>query len=190
MPVHPSPQPHALGASRARACPACLLADAGRHGRPRGAGRRRHRRRGGQDREHRARRRRSTEPTCRSCTGPGLVVPAFVDAHTHLDKGHIWPRAQNPNGSIMGARETVPVDREAHWSAADVRARMEFALQAAYALWHARHPHPPRLRRQADADLLAGVRRNARRLARPHRPAGLAAVRRSTSRSTTRTCAT
>jgi cytosine deaminase len=64
---------------------------------------------------------------------PGLIVPAFVDAHTHLDKGHIWPRAMNPNGSIPGARETVPVDREAHWNATDVRARMAFGLQAAYA---------------------------------------------------------
>ena len=64
---------------------------------------------------------------------PGLLVPAFVDAHTHLDKGHIWPRAQNPDGSVLGARQTVPIDREAHWTAADVRARMEFALQAAYA---------------------------------------------------------
>ena len=64
---------------------------------------------------------------------PGLVVPCFVDAHTHLDKGHIWPRAPNPDGSVMGARETVPRDRAAHWTAADVRARMEFSLRAAYA---------------------------------------------------------
>lgn len=64
---------------------------------------------------------------------PGIVVPCFVDAHTHLDKGHIWPRARNPNGSVMGARETVPVDRASHWTAADVEARMSFSLQMAYA---------------------------------------------------------
>lgn len=64
---------------------------------------------------------------------PGLLVPAFVDAHTHLDKGQIWPRAQNPDGSFAGARETVPADRDAHWTADDVRARMEFGLKAAYA---------------------------------------------------------
>lgn len=64
---------------------------------------------------------------------PGLVVPCFVDAHTHLDKGHIWPRARNPDGSVAGARETVPLDREAHWTAADVAARMGFSLQMAYA---------------------------------------------------------
>lgn len=64
---------------------------------------------------------------------PGLVVPAFVDAHTHLDKGHIWPRAQNPNGSHAAARQAVQVDREANWHVEDVRARMEFGLEAAYA---------------------------------------------------------
>jgi cytosine deaminase len=25
-----------------------------------------------------------------------MVFPAFVDMHTHLDKGHIWPRSPNP----------------------------------------------------------------------------------------------
>jgi cytosine deaminase len=64
---------------------------------------------------------------------PGLVVPCFVDAHTHLDKGQIWPRAKNADGSVAGARHAVPLDREAHWSAADVAARMEFALRMAYA---------------------------------------------------------
>ncbi|MEM8853883.1 MAG: amidohydrolase family protein, partial [Pseudomonadota bacterium] len=33
------------------------------------------------------------------CKG-GIVTPAFVDMHTHLDKGHIWPRAQNPDGTF------------------------------------------------------------------------------------------
>ena len=64
---------------------------------------------------------------------PGLVVPCFVDAHTHLDKGHIAPRAPNVSGSVMGARLAVPIDREAHWTAADVRTRMQFGLEAAYA---------------------------------------------------------
>ncbi len=64
---------------------------------------------------------------------PGLAVPCFIDAHTHLDKGHTTPRAPNPPGSHLGAREAVPLDRAAHWTAADVRARMEFSLRAAYA---------------------------------------------------------
>ena len=63
----------------------------------------------------------------------GMVWPCFVDLHTHLDKGHIWPRAANPDGTRMGALSTVGADREANWNAEDVRARMDFALRCAYA---------------------------------------------------------
>ena len=62
-----------------------------------------------------------------------IVLPAFVDAHTHLDKGHIWGRAPNPTGAFDGALAAVGADREAHWSAKDVALRMDFALRAAYA---------------------------------------------------------
>ncbi len=61
-----------------------------------------------------------------------MALPAFVDMHTHLDKGHIWPRAPNPDGSFAGALDTVAADRAANWSAQDVRARMEFGLRCAY----------------------------------------------------------
>jgi len=63
----------------------------------------------------------------------GIVLPLFVDAHTHLDKGNIWPRAANPTGVFERALATVIEDRAAHWTAADVAARMEFSLRAAYA---------------------------------------------------------
>jgi cytosine deaminase len=63
----------------------------------------------------------------------GMVFPCFVDAHTHLDKGHIWQRAPNPDGTFPGALATVAADRAANWSAADVRARMSFALKSAHA---------------------------------------------------------
>ncbi len=66
------------------------------------------------------------------CAG-GLVFPGFVDLHTHLDKGHIWPRTPNPDGSFEGALGAVGADRAAHWSEADVRARFEFGLRCAYA---------------------------------------------------------
>jgi len=62
-----------------------------------------------------------------------MVFPAFVDMHTHLDKGHISPRSPNPDGTFTGALETVMADRSARWSAEDVRARMEFSLRCAYA---------------------------------------------------------
>jgi cytosine deaminase len=63
----------------------------------------------------------------------GMVWPCLVDMHTHLDKGHIWDRRRNPDGSFMGALENVSADRTANWSAEDVRARMEFSLKTAYA---------------------------------------------------------
>jgi cytosine deaminase len=63
----------------------------------------------------------------------GMVLPALVDCHTHLDKGHIWPRRPNPDGSFMGALTSVGQDREANWTAEDVAARMDFALRAAFA---------------------------------------------------------
>jgi len=62
-----------------------------------------------------------------------IVLPAFVDLHTHLDKGHIWPRKQNPDGTWMGALMAVLEDREANWAAADVERRMDFSLRCAYA---------------------------------------------------------
>ncbi|WP_413989457.1 cytosine deaminase [Labrys okinawensis] len=63
----------------------------------------------------------------------GMAFPTFVELHTHLDKGHIWPRRRNPDGTFFGALDNVTLDREAHWSAADVAARMEFSLRCAYA---------------------------------------------------------
>jgi cytosine deaminase len=63
----------------------------------------------------------------------GMVWPCFVDMHTHLDKGHIWPRRPNPDGTFAGALDAVEADRTAHWRAEDVARRMEFALDAAYA---------------------------------------------------------
>jgi cytosine/creatinine deaminase len=63
----------------------------------------------------------------------GLVLPRLVDCHTHLDKGHIWPRRANPDGTFMGALENVGADREANWSASDVATRMDFALRCAFA---------------------------------------------------------
>ncbi|MCX5496824.1 cytosine deaminase [Kaistia dalseonensis] len=63
----------------------------------------------------------------------GQVWPCFVDMHTHLDKGHILPRRSNPDGTFDGALEAVGADRDAHWSMADVTARMDFAIRGAYA---------------------------------------------------------
>ncbi|MHB1104322.1 MAG: cytosine deaminase [Devosia sp.] len=63
----------------------------------------------------------------------GLALPTFVDLHTHLDKGHIWPRKPNPDGTWLSALLSVAEDRERNWAAADVERRMDFSLRCAYA---------------------------------------------------------
>ena len=68
----------------------------------------------------------------RSDLKDGMVWPCFADIHTHLDKGHIWARHANPDGTFVGALDAVRTDREGHWTAADVKKRMEFSLRSAY----------------------------------------------------------
>ncbi|MBZ9732377.1 cytosine deaminase [Mesorhizobium sp. CA18] len=62
-----------------------------------------------------------------------IVMPCFVDCHTHIDKGHIWPRKPNPDGTFMGALNATGADRTTRWSAEDVARRMDFSLRSAYA---------------------------------------------------------
>ncbi len=63
----------------------------------------------------------------------GMAFPGFADLHTHLDKGHIWPRARNADGTHAAAMPAVRADREANWSVSDVQARAGFGLRCAYA---------------------------------------------------------
>ena len=63
----------------------------------------------------------------------GLVWPCFVDMHTHLDKGHIWERSPNPDGTFASAIEAVGADAQKNWNAEDVYRRMEFGLKCSYA---------------------------------------------------------
>src|SRR5262245_38301784 len=58
--------------------------------------------------------------------GRGQLWPCLIDVHTHLDKGHTWERAPNPDGTFAGALRAVGADRAARWSAEDVRRRMDF----------------------------------------------------------------
>jgi cytosine deaminase len=62
-----------------------------------------------------------------------MVWPGFVDMHTHIDKGHIWPRSATPAGTFADALTGVDRDRTTRWVAEDVAARMDFALRSAYA---------------------------------------------------------
>lgn len=63
----------------------------------------------------------------------GMVLPCFIDMHTHLDKGQIWDRSPNPDGTFAGALAAAGSDRESHWSATDLRRRVDFALRTAFA---------------------------------------------------------
>jgi cytosine deaminase len=63
----------------------------------------------------------------------GQVWPCFVDMHTHLDKGHIWERSPNPDGTFASAIETAKTDSQKYWQAEDVYRRLEFGLKCSYA---------------------------------------------------------
>jgi cytosine deaminase len=77
--------------------------------------------------------RQSNLPTGAPDLAGRIVMPCFVDCHTHIDKGHIWPRKPNPDGTFMGALNATGADRAARWSADDVARRMDFSLRCAYA---------------------------------------------------------
>ncbi|MGB3693829.1 MAG: cytosine deaminase [Spirulinaceae cyanobacterium] len=62
----------------------------------------------------------------------GIVLPCFVDLHTHLDKGHIWARTPNPDGTFNSAVSAAQIDAEKYWQAEDVYRRMEFSLKCSY----------------------------------------------------------
>jgi len=64
--------------------------------------------------------------------GGRILLPTFVDCHTHLDKGHILLRTPTANGTFEGALAATRADRTAHWSAGDVFKRMDFALRSAF----------------------------------------------------------
>lgn len=61
-----------------------------------------------------------------------IVLPCFVDLHTHLDKGHIVERSPNLRGDFQTALSTVQDDAQ-HWQAEDLYPRMEFGLKCSYA---------------------------------------------------------
>ncbi len=63
----------------------------------------------------------------------GLVLPCFVDIHTHLDKGQVWGRAPNPDGTFDKAVATIRRDAQQHWQAEDLYRRMSFGLRCSYA---------------------------------------------------------
>ena len=63
----------------------------------------------------------------------GMILPAFVDIHTHLDKGHSWERAVNVDGTFDSAVTTIQKDAANYWQPEDLYRRMDFGLQCTYA---------------------------------------------------------
>ncbi len=61
-----------------------------------------------------------------------LVLPAFVDAHVHLDKTHTWHRAPNRSATFHEALTVLGRDREL-WTEDDLLRRARFALRCAWA---------------------------------------------------------
>jgi cytosine/creatinine deaminase len=59
--------------------------------------------------------------------------PVFADIHAHLDKTATWDRAPNRDGTFDGAIDASREARKLPWSVADVFARMNAAVEEAYA---------------------------------------------------------
>ena len=65
----------------------------------------------------------------------GILIPCFADLHTHLDKGHMWERNPNLDGTFQGALKGVYRDctEQGNWNYDDLYRRMEFGLKCSYA---------------------------------------------------------
>ncbi len=61
-----------------------------------------------------------------------ILLPCLIDVHTHLDKGHIWQRCPNPDGTFQSALNAVFSD-QCRWDEGDLYRRMEFGLKCSYA---------------------------------------------------------
>ena len=75
----------------------------------------------------------TTDETDRRERHHTLVLPQFVDLHTHLDKAHISSRTANPDGSFIGAIDSTDLDQRRHWTPEDLLRRMDFAIRCAIA---------------------------------------------------------
>lgn len=78
----------------------------------------------------------SVETGVRAAANPwnlagALVLPALVDAHTHLDKTFTLPRMGTVTPGLLGAISAMMHDRSS-WTIADVEQRAAQALQWAY----------------------------------------------------------
>ena len=63
--------------------------------------------------------------------GERIVMPTFVDVHTHVDKSHTCERSRNEDGSLSGADKSTCEDAT-YWTVEDVCRRIRFCLKCAY----------------------------------------------------------
>ena len=68
-------------------------------------------------------------------TGPAdaMVWPGTVDCHAHIDKGQVWARTPNPDGTFQSALDAAPQDRIWFSGHEDLVRRAEFIIKSAYA---------------------------------------------------------
>ena len=105
-------------------------------------------------------------------TGGAWCFPPSSTAHPSRQGPYLAPRRQSRRQLHGRADHGGRRDREANWTADDVRAPDGFRPARRLRPRHPRHPHPSRRPAAAGRDLLPGVRRDAPALGRPDRAAG------------------
>ena len=64
--------------------------------------------------------------------GHSILLSGLVDCHTHIDKAHVASYGEFPAGDLAGAIAAMARNKET-WTREDLRARVNFSLQSAYA---------------------------------------------------------
>jgi cytosine/creatinine deaminase len=80
----------------------------------------------------------------------GLILPAFIDTHIHLDKALTRAAMRDPDGSLTGAVESTQAAKRAY-SVDDVRRRAKEVIQASVLTG------ATRLRSHVDVDTIGGL---------------------------------
>ena len=62
-----------------------------------------------------------------------IVWPCPIDCHTHLDKGQVWPRSPNTDGTFDGAGTQASAESARAAYLEDLSSRVDFSLRTAYA---------------------------------------------------------
>lgn len=55
-----------------------------------------------------------------------MIWPVAVDCHMHIDKGQVWPRSPNPDGTFAGARTASGSNFASAQMPEDIAARSQY----------------------------------------------------------------